>query len=75
MPPPKEDDGYKTCWTVVLKHCDDTSILSFQDYKGAAGVGFEGTTDASVDALELVNFLIGMNCLHSYDGTVAGTIA
>lgn len=33
------------------------------------------TADASVDTLELINFLIGMNWPHTHDGIVAGTIA
>jgi hypothetical protein len=75
MPPPKKGDGYKSCWEVDLRHCDGASVLSFWDYKGAASVGFEGTTEASADALKLVNFLIGESCRHTYDGIVAGTIA
>jgi hypothetical protein len=73
--PPKAPDGYKTCWEVDLKYCDGISILSLQDYKGTADARFYGTADASVDALELINFLIGMNCPHTHDGIVAGTIA
>lgn len=75
MPPPREDDGYKTCWMVDLRHRDGVSVLSFQDLKGAADARFHGTTEASVDALKLLNFLIGMKCPHTYDGIVAGTSA
>jgi hypothetical protein len=75
MPPPKELDGYKSCWEVDLQHCDGASVLSFWDYKGAASVGFDGTTEASADALKLLNFLIGEGCRHTYDRIVAGTIA
>jgi hypothetical protein len=75
MPPPKKGDGYKSCWEVDLQHCDGVSVLSFEDYKGAAEPRFHGTAEASVDALKLLNFLVGMNCPHTYDGIVAGTRA
>ena len=66
MPPPKEEDGYKSCWRVDLLHYDGASELSFQDFKGGADARFYGTTEASVDALK---------CPHTYDGIVAGTRA
>ena len=75
MPPPQEGDGYKSCWQADLQYSDGASVLSFQDYKGAAGARFYGTAEASVDALKLLNFLTGMKCPHTYDGIVAGTIA
>jgi hypothetical protein len=75
MPPPSEDDGYKTCWAVELLNHDRVSVLSFQDYKGAADVRFYGTADASVDALKLLSYLAGMKCVHTYDGIIAGTAA
>ncbi len=75
MPPSREDDGYKSCWVVDLRNLDGISVLSFQDYKGAADVRFYGTTEASVDALKLLNFLVGMECPHTYDGILAGTRA
>ena len=72
MPPPQEVDGYKSCWEADLQYHDGASLLSFQDYKGAADARFHGTAEASVDALKLLNFLIGLNCPHTYDGIVAG---
>ncbi|KAL9117936.1 MAG: hypothetical protein Q9187_005523 [Circinaria calcarea] len=75
MPPPKETDGYKSCWEIELVHCDGASVLEFGEHKGAASARFRGTTDASDDALKLLNFLVGINCPHTYDGIVAGTIA
>ena len=75
MPPPRETDGYKTCWEITLRHSDKISVLNFQDTKGAADVRFDGTADASADALKLVNFLIGIKCPHTYDGVVAGVMA
>ncbi|MCJ1337748.1 hypothetical protein MMC09_003031 [Bachmanniomyces sp. S44760] len=75
MPPPLENDGYKTCWDVDLFYHDGVSKLSFYDYKGAASARFSGTAEASVNSLKLLNFLIGMNCPHTYDGIVAGTAA
>lgn len=75
MPPPKEGDGYKSCWAVDLQHCDGASVLSFMDYKGGATTSFYGTTKASADALKLLNFLVGEGCRHTYDGIAAGTTA
>ena len=75
MPPPRETDGYKSCWQIQLLHRDGVSILNFSEHKGAASARFYGATDTSVDALELLNFLVGMNCPHTYDGVVAGAIA
>jgi hypothetical protein len=75
MPPPLGTDGYKSCWTICLRHCHDGSKLEFYDYKGAAEVRFFGSDDASEEALKLINFLVGMRCLHTYDGIVAGTVA
>ena len=75
MAPMGDLDGYKVAWEVRLKHNDGGSVLSFMDYKGSSTVSFEGTTDASEDALRLLNYLISSDCLHTYDGIVAGTIA
>jgi hypothetical protein len=75
MPPPKEGDGYKSCWEVDLRHCDGASVLNFWDYKGSPSVGFDGTAEASADALKLLNFLVGESCRHTYDGIVAGRAA
>jgi hypothetical protein len=75
MPPPAETDGYKVCWEINLRHRDGSSTLEFYDYKGAASASFSGSDDASEDALKLVNFLVGMECFHTYDGIVAGTVA
>jgi len=75
MPPPREQDGYKSCWEVDLQYSDGASVLSFYDYKGAGNLRFSGTSKASDDALKLLTYLFGMKCLHTYDGIVAGTEA
>lgn len=75
MPPPKEGDAYKSCWEVDLRHCDGASVLNLRDYKGRASTSFYGTTEASADAVKLLNFLVGESCWHPYDGTMAGTAA
>ena len=75
MPPPRESDGHECCWTTILRHRDGISNLEFYDYKGAAQARFDGTTEASSAAVKLVNLLAGMDCLHPYDGTLAGTMA
>ena len=52
-------------WTVNLMH-DDGSYLEFADSMGSIELQFEGTTDASESALELINFVAGLSCR---DGT------
>ncbi len=74
MPPSRETDCYKICWEVELKHIDG-SVLKFCDWKGSADTRFDGSTDAGSDGLKLLNFLIGLKCLHTYDYTIAGTMA
>lgn len=74
MPPPRELDGYKSCWEVKLKH-PDGSTLTLYDFKAAASLQFLGSRAAADDALELINFLAGMNCPHTYDGVIAGRLA
>jgi len=74
MPPPRVSDGFKVCWEVELKHIDG-SVLMFNDWKGGASTRFDGSTDASSDGLKLLNFLIGLKCLHTYDGIRAGIMA
>lgn len=75
MPPAREVDGYKVCWETELEHASGNSVLSLYDYKGSASLQFHGSPAASKDALALVNFLLSMKCLHTYDGIVAGTVA
>ena len=76
MPSARRTDGYKSCWEVELRHIDGTSILRLYDSEGAAAVGFNGLDgSASNDGLELINFLVSLNCLHTNDGIRAGTVA
>lgn len=75
MPPQKECDGYKACWRVHLRHCGGASTLVLGERKGAINVHFEGSSEGNQDALELINLLVGTECLHTYDGIIAGTIA
>jgi hypothetical protein len=73
--PPVETDGYKMCWEAKLRYSDGVSILTFRDWKGAANVYFSGSAEASTEALQLVKYLISINCRHTYDGIRAGTAA
>jgi hypothetical protein len=75
MPPPVETDGYKACWEAELRYSDGVSILTFRDYKGAASTSFMGSAEASTEALRLVNYLISIECCHTYDGIRAGRVA
>jgi hypothetical protein len=74
MPPARQTDDYKMCWAIDLKH-HDGSIAQFGDYKGGLLINFDGSKSASTDWLELVNYLAGFNCLHTFDGIIAGTTA
>jgi hypothetical protein len=38
-------------------------------------VFFGGSKEASENALELVNYLVGSKCAHTYDGVLAGCSA
>ncbi|KPI41021.1 uncharacterized protein AB675_8182 [Cyphellophora attinorum] len=51
------------------------SWLLFQDFKGWCSVFFGGSQEASENALELVNYLVGPKCAHTYDGVLAGCSA
>ena len=81
-PPPSDVmeqrlDGYKCCWDtlLVLKEEAQTPIvnhLTLGEHKGSAKFAFFGTKEGSEKALELVNYLVGKECAHSYDNVLAG---
>jgi hypothetical protein len=48
------------------------SKLTLFDYKGSATAAFYGSEEAAENALELINYLVGPTCAHTYDGCVAG---
>jgi hypothetical protein len=72
MPPAHPTDAYKVCWKAILQHKDGTSRLYLNDWKGNAHSSFSGTKEAREDALELLNFLTGLNCPHPF-GHIAGS--
>ncbi|KAH8723647.1 hypothetical protein GQ44DRAFT_760884 [Phaeosphaeriaceae sp. PMI808] len=75
-PRPKGFDPSKERWgSYELKHSDGESIIAFYDYKGSASFTFKGNATANEDALKLINFLVSLNFVHTYDGIRAGTIA
>ena len=70
-------DRYKGCWhsMLVLKDEEQGSItdhLTLTEHKGSAQCWYVGTKEGSQKALELVSYLVGMKCVHSYDGVLAG---
>ena len=75
MPPQNETDGYKCCWELLLQHSSGKGTLELGEHKGCPSARFHGTKAASNDALDLINFLTYVKMPHTYDGTVAGTIA
>jgi len=74
MPPQEDGDGYKVCWSTMLVHHDGVSYLRVHDYKGGPSVHFDGTPEASNDAIVMLEYLISEKCYHSYDGVLAGTV-
>ena len=75
MPPPDITDGYKSCWQLVLKHSSGKGTLELGEHKGCPSARFDGSKAVSDDALDLINLLTHVEMPHTYDGTVAGTIA
>lgn len=75
MPPQSETDGYKYCWHLVLQHSSGKGTLELGEHKGCPRARFQGTKAASDDALDLISLLTFVKMPHTYDGTVAGTIA
>ena len=68
-------DMDKSVYEADLLHDNNESLLTIQDYKGAANINFMGTADGSRAALELINWLMGMDIAGPYGGTLAGTTA
>lgn len=75
MPPQDEMDRYKCCWELVLEHSSGKGTLTLGEHKGCPRARFRGPKAASDDALDLISFLTYLKMPHTYDGTVAGTIA
>ena len=75
MPERRESDGYKVCWEITLHHSSRKGTLDVYDYKGAASAAFTGSSEASDDALDLLGFITQDDVPHTYDGTLAGTVA
>jgi hypothetical protein len=74
-------EGYKTVWSICLQHKKTKEILMFSEWKGAAGIWTRFYTQEELpqaykeDLIELLNHLVSDNCLHPYDGLVAGSVA
>jgi len=74
-------DGYKTVWWVTLKHKATGEMLTFGEWKGAAGVWTKFVHQKEApkvfikDMLLLLEELCAQDCPHPYDRCVAGSIA
>lgn len=74
-------EGYKCIWWITLKHKETGEVLSFGEWKGAAGIWtrFHSSTELPKafkrDTLEILNYLVSDTCAHPYDGLVAGSVA
>jgi hypothetical protein len=62
MIPPIAIPNPSSYWKIDLQHVD------------ALSVAFNGTEEASEDALGVLDYLIGEYCLHTYGGVIAGTV-
>lgn len=72
-PPSTWGDPYKCAWSFDFWNRDDPScLLTITDHKGAPMASFCGNGQASTEALQLIEWLTGMNCMHSYDYTPCG---
>lgn len=72
--PPQIKEDYDICWAIWLRRSGESGFLHLGEVDGVPFVEFVGTSDASIDAMELTRCLIGTNCMHRH-GIVAGTIA
>ena len=71
--------GYKYVWSIYLKHKSTNIHVGFSEWKAfpryLTSKGSPTGTVFDEDWLALLNLLIDPKCPHSYDGTVAGSIA
>lgn len=72
--------GYKSVWTVTLRHKATGMFVQMSEWKGAALVRFSSGAKVpaggyEADLLELMELLCSDKCPHPYDGTVAGSVA
>ena len=73
-------DGYKVCWDAMILLREEADAegakivnhLDLYDYKGWPSCQFAGTRDGERKMLELLNYLVGEDCAHSYDGVRCG---
>ncbi|KAI9148223.1 hypothetical protein HJFPF1_12050 [Paramyrothecium foliicola] len=73
-PPCTDNDHYKVCWSFVLWNVEDpTCSLEIREHKGWPVAKFcGGEKKASVEAVQLIEWLTSDNCPHSYDYTPCG---
>lgn len=72
-PPCTEEDGYKCGWSYHFWNQDDpTCSLVIREHKAWPEAHFRGSEQASMEALQLLEWLAGNNCPHSYDYTPCG---
>ncbi|KAK4210593.1 hypothetical protein QBC37DRAFT_428563 [Rhypophila decipiens] len=72
------DDRYKSIWSYTLYWRGghgEKSELRIYDYKGSMSFHFLGQQEASESALDLLEWLVGDEVPHTYDGVVAGNQA
>lgn len=73
-------DGYKVVWHYPLVHIETNSPFYFGEWKGAASLGSNFVHPNEVplsfgkDVCELMDYLCG-DCVHPYDGLLAGSVA
>jgi hypothetical protein len=78
MPPTTGEDGYRSVWSAVLELQDQDefkSVLELRDLKGGADAFYRGSHKGAKSAQQLIEWLLSDNVPHTYDHTLAGTVA
>jgi hypothetical protein len=71
-------EAYKLVWSVSLQHKATGLSFTFYEWKGGFTCGHLNETEPKAfikDVMELLNLLASDQCLHPYDGVVAGSVA
>ncbi len=77
----KEQDFYKTNWSLTLRHRTSKQILQLGEWKGGFQIFTEKYNVKALnktfikDAEDLLSLLVSLKCPIGYDGVVAGTVA
>lgn len=71
-------DGYKTVWSIGLRHKETGQIVIFREWKGGLSLGCSDNdfnSKSGKDIKRLLSLMVNGQILHPYDGTRAGCVA